>query len=180
MSTSKMVRAAAMASAAAVAACTPTGPAQRHARLGLGTAASPEQIRDWDIDVRADGAALPPGSGSAIQGRAIYETRCLACHGANGEGGPAPRLAGGQGTLAGKAPVLTVGSYWPYATTLYDYIRRAMPLDRPQSLTADEVYAVTAYTLYLNGIVKADVVLDAASLARVRMPNRDGFRPLLK
>jgi mono/diheme cytochrome c family protein len=166
-----------LASVLLVAGCTPTAPVKR---LGLGQAATPEQIRGWDIDVRADGTGLPPGSGSVAQGRAIYETRCLACHGANGEKGTAPRLAGGQGTLATKAPVLTVGSYWPYATTLYDYIHRAMPLDSPQSLTPNEVYAVTAYTLHLNGIVKADAVLDATALAAIRMPNRNGFRPVLK
>ena len=163
--------------AAALAACTPTAPAQR---LGLGTTPSAEQVRGWDIDVRADGTGLPAGSGTVAQGRAIYEARCLACHGANGEKGLAPRLAGGQGTLATKAPVLTVGSYWPYAPTLFDYIRRAMPQDSPQSLTADEVYAVTAYTLHLNGIVGADAVLDAASLAAIKMPNRNGFRAVVK
>jgi len=114
------------------------------------------------------------------QGQVIYAARCAACHGTNGEKGIGPRLAGGQGTLASKAPVLTVGSYWPYATTLYDYIHRAMPLDSPQSLTPDEVYAVTAYTLHLNGIVKADAVLDATSLAGIKMPNRDGFKPVLE
>lgn len=130
--------------------------------------------------VRADGAGLPPGRGSVAQGRALYAARCQACHGANGTESTAPRLAGGQDTLATRAPVLTVGSYWPYATTLFDYIHRAMPLDGPQSLTPDEVYAVTAHTLHLNGIVGADAVLDAASLAAVRMPNRDGFRPVSK
>lgn len=174
MSTYKLIGACALV---ALTACTPTTPRQR---LGLGQTATPEQIRGWDIDVRADGAGLPAGSGSVPQGQAIYQARCLACHGANGEKGTAPRLAGGQGTLATKSPVLTVGSYWPYATTLYDYIHRAMPLDSPQSLTPDEVYAVTAYTLHLNGIVKADAVLDAQSLAAIRMPNRDGFRPVLK
>jgi cytochrome c len=158
-------------------ACAPTAPAKR---LGLGQAATAEQIRGWDIDVRADGAGLPAGRGSVAQGRALYAARCLACHGANGEKGPAPQLAGGQGTLATRTPVLTVGSYWPYATTLYDYIHRAMPLDSPQSLTPDEVYAVTAYTLHLNGIVTADAVLDAPALAAIRMPNRDGFRPVRK
>jgi cytochrome c len=168
---------AVLASALLLSACAPTISA---ARFGLGQRPSTEQIRGWDIDVRADGAGLPAGSGSVAEGQAIYRARCLACHGENGEKGTAPRLAGGQGTLATKAPVLTVGSYWPYATTLYDYIHRAMPLDSPQSLTPSEVYAVTAYTLHLNGIVKADAVLDAASLAAVRMPNRDGFRPVLK
>jgi mono/diheme cytochrome c family protein len=167
----------ALAGAALLVACAPAAPVKR---LGLGQVPSPAQIRGWDIDVRADGAGLPAGSGSVAQGRAIYEARCLACHGANGEKGAGPRLAGGQGTLATNAPVLTVGSYWPYATTLYDYIHRAMPLDSPQSLTPDEVYAVTAYTLHLNGIVKADAVLDAPALAAIRMPNRDGFRVVLK
>lgn len=173
MSTYKLIAIVALA----LTACTPVTPRQR---LGLGQTATPEQIRGWDIDVRADGAGLPPGSGSVLQGQAIYQARCLACHGADGAKGTAPRLAGGQGTLATASPVLTVGSYWPYATTLYDYIHRAMPLDSPQSLTPDEVYAVTAYTLHLNGIVKADAVLDAQSLAAIRMPNRDGFRPVLK
>ena len=166
-----------LAGAILLAACAPTAPVKR---LGLGQTPSAEQIRGWDIDVRADGAGLPPGSGSVAQGQAIYQARCLACHGEKGEKGPAPRLAGGQGTLATKSPVLTVGSYWPYATTLYDYIHRAMPLDSPQSLTPNEVYAVTAYTLHLNGIVKADAVLDAQSLAAINMPNRDGFRPVRK
>jgi len=166
-----------LALAALLAACAPAAPVKR---LGLGQAATLEQIRGWDIDVRADGAGLPLGSGSVAQGQAIYQARCLACHGEKGEKGTAPRLAGGQGSLATKSPVLTVGSYWPYATTLYDYIHRAMPQDSPQSLTPSEVYAVTAYTLHLNGIVKADAVLDARSLAAIQMPNRDGFRPVLK
>lgn len=175
MSTFKAIAASVLA--LGLAACTQTAPG---GRLGLGQAATAEQIRGWDIDVRADGAGLPPGRGSVIQGRAIYAARCQSCHGANGTEGTAPRLAGGQGMLATRAPVLTVGSYWPYATILYDYIHRAMPLDSPQSLTPDEVYAVTAYTLHLNGIVGADAVLDAGSLAAVRMPNRDGFRPVFK
>ncbi len=166
-----------LALAALLSACAPAAPVKR---LGLGQTPSAEQIRGWDIDVRADGAGLPAGSGSVVQGQAIYQARCLACHGAEGKKGTAPRLAGGQGSLASKSPVLTVGSYWPYATTLYDYIHRAMPLDSPQSLTPNEVYAVTAYTLHLNGIVKADAVLDAQSLAAIQMPNRDGFRPVLK
>lgn len=164
--------------ALACGACAPTAPIAATQRLGLGQTPSAEQIRAWDIDVRADGAGLPAGSGSVKQGALLYQAKCAVCHGVNGEKGPAPRLAGGQGTLASKAPVLTVGSYWPYATTLYDYIHRAMPLDRPQSLTPDEVYALTAYTLYLNGIVAADAVLDAATLAKVQMPNRNGFRPV--
>jgi cytochrome c len=163
-----------------LAACAPTAAHPEAPRLGLGQTPTATQIKGWDIDVRADGAGLPPGHGSVAQGQAIYQARCLACHGANGEKGIAPRLAGGQGTLATKAPVLTVGSYWPYASTLYDYIHRAMPLDSPQSLTPDEVYAVTAYTLHLNGIVAADATLDATSLAEIKMPNRDGFRPVMR
>jgi cytochrome c len=147
------------------------------AHLSIGERARPEQIRAWDIDVRADGAGLPAGSGSVLQGQALYQQHCLACHGDKGVGGTAPRLVGGRGTLTGKAPVLTVGSYWPYATTLYDYINRAMPLDKPQSLKPDEVYALSAYILNQNGIIKADAVLDATSLPKVEMPNRNGFRP---
>lgn len=158
---------------AGLAGCAPAAPVQR---LGLGQTPDAAQLRGWDIDVRADGAGLPPGSGSVAQGRVIYQNQCLSCHGVNGEKGIAPRLSGGYGTLAGKSPVLTIGSYWPYASTLYDYINRAMPLDRPQSLTPDQVYAVSAYLLQLNGIVGSETVLDAGSLARIDMPNRNGFR----
>lgn len=158
----------------AAAACAQVGSPPRY---GVGRAPTAAEVAGWNIDVRADGTGLPPGSGSVRQGQAIYEAKCAACHGLKGEGATAPRLAGGQGTLASQRPVLTVGSFWPYATTLYDYINRAMPLDRPQSLAPDEVYAVTAYTLRLNGIVGEDAVLDAASLAAIPMPNRSGFIP---
>jgi len=147
------------------------------AHLNIGEQARPEQIRAWDIDVRADGRGLPPGAGSVLQGQALYQEQCLSCHGARGAGGTAPRLVGGQGSLTGNAPIQTIGSYWPYASTLYDYINRAMPLNKPQSLKPDEVYALSAYLLNLNGIVKADAVLDAHSLPKVQMPNRNGFRP---
>jgi cytochrome c len=142
--------------------------------LGIGHVASPSQIAGWDIDVRADGQGLPPGHGSAREGEKIFAETCAACHGAKGEGKPADRLVGGFGTLATSKPVRTVGSYWPYASTLFDYIRRAMPFNSPQSLTADQVYAVSAYILYLNNIVTEDTVLDATSLPRVEMPNRNG------
>ena len=142
---------------------------------GLGQRATPGQIAGWDIDVRADGAGLPPGRGGVRQGRAIYAEKCAACHGAQGEGKPMDALAGGVGSLATANPVRTVGSYWPYATTLFDFIRRAMPFDAPQSLTPDQVYAVSAYVLYLNRIVPESTVLDARTLPRVRMPNRNGF-----
>jgi cytochrome c len=143
--------------------------------VNIGRIATSEEIKGWDIDVGGDGAGLPPGRGTVAAGKVVYDARCAACHGANGTGGPAPALAGGIGTLATQRPVRTVGSYWPYAPTLYDYINRAMPWDKPQSLTTDEVYAVTAYVLQMNRIVSADAIMDAKTLAAVRMPNRHGF-----
>jgi hypothetical protein len=142
---------------------------------GIGRPASEAEIRGWDIDVRGDGLGLPGGSGSAEQGKGVYERNCAGCHGMKGEGKPADRLVGGHGTLKAAAPVKTVGSFWPYAPTLFDYIRRAMPYDRPGSLTDDEVYALSAYLLHLNGIVPANAILDAAALRKVEMPNRHGF-----
>lgn len=155
----------------------PAGPAASlHApRLGLGRPATPEILAAWDIDVRADGQGLPPGHGDVRAGEALFAARCAACHGAGGTGGSADALVGGRGSLATGKPVRTVGSFWPYATTLFDYIRRAMPYDAPQSLSADETYAVSAYLLHRNGILPEDAVLDAGALAAVRMPNRDGF-----
>jgi mono/diheme cytochrome c family protein len=146
-------------------------------RYGLGRKISEQDLAAWDIDVRPDGAGLPPGSGSAAQGGEIFLAKCSACHGENGEGTPMDRLVGGQGTLATDKPVKTVGSYWPYATTLFDYVRRTMPFTSPQSLSNDEVYAVTAYLLSLNGIVPSDAVMDAKALPRVEMPNRKSFVP---
>lgn len=153
---------------ASVAAADTEGP-----RLGVEATAA--QVAAWDISVPPDGAGLPAGSGSVAEGSRVYAAKCQSCHGEAGRGQPNDALAGGRGTLATAAPVRTVGSYWPYATTLFDYIRRAMPLLQPQSLTSDEVYAVTAYVLSLNGIVEADAVLDAESLPGVDMPNRGGF-----
>ena len=142
----------------------------------FGQPIAPADIAPWDITIAPDGRGLPPGRGTAAEGASVYVAKCQACHGEKGAGKPNDALVGGMGSLAaGKAPVKTVGSYWPYATTLFDYIRRAMPFQAPQSLTADEVYAVSAYILNLNGIVGADDVLDAQSLPKVRMPNRDGF-----
>lgn len=146
-------------------------------KYGFGNPASEREIAGWNIDIAPDGSGLPKGSGSVAQGQKIYAESCAACHGAKGEGKPADRLVGGQGTLKAAAPVKTIGSFWPYATTIYDYVYRAMPYNAPQSLTPDQVYAVTAYLLHLNGIVGADAVLDAATLAKVKMPNRDGFTP---
>jgi mono/diheme cytochrome c family protein len=141
----------------------------------LGRPLTPEEIHKADITVSTDGKGLPPGSGSVSAGAAVYTKYCQACHGVQGAGKPQDQLTGGIGTLASNKPVKTVVSYWPTATTLFDYTRRAMPINSPQSLTNDEVYAVTAYLLSIDGIVSADAMLDAKSLPRVKMPNRDGF-----
>jgi cytochrome c len=144
----------------------------------FGQPIAPADAATWDISIGPDGAGLPPGRGTAAQGEAVYASKCQACHGEKGAGRPNDTLVGGAGTLApGKAPVKTVGSYWPYATTLFDYVRRAMPWDKPKSLTDDEVYAVSAYILNLNGIIGANDVMDAQSLPKVAMPNREGFIP---
>jgi S-disulfanyl-L-cysteine oxidoreductase SoxD len=144
-------------------------------RYGFGRPATPQEIAGWDIDVSPNGAGLPPGRGDVRQGAAIFADKCAGCHGSHGEGKPMDQLVGGVGTLRDKKPERTVGSFWPYATTLFDYVRRAMPLNAPQSLNPDEVYAVSAYVLFLNGIVPQDTTLDADALAKIRMPNRDGF-----
>ncbi|GAB4394384.1 MAG: cytochrome c [Kiloniellaceae bacterium] len=143
----------------------------------FGRPAAPDEIALWDIDVRPDGTGLPPGGGTVAQGREIYADNCAACHGEAGQGGIKDRLVGGQGSLATDHPVKTIGSFWPYATTLYDYIRRAMPYTAPGSLSDDETYALVAYLLNLNGIVPEDARLDQTNLAKIRMPNRDGFVP---
>lgn len=142
---------------------------------GLGKPADPAIIRMMDLTILPDGRDLPPGRGSVAEGRKVYEAKCLACHGVGGQGQPMDRLTGGVGSLASAAPVKTVNSYWPYATSLFDYIRRAMPLTTPQTLRVDEVYALVAYILSIDGVVKPDAVLDEKSLPAVKMPNRDGF-----
>ena len=142
----------------------------------LGQPVTPADLAPWDISIGPDGGGLPPGRGTAAQGEAVYAAKCQACHGEKGAGRPNDQLVGGTNTLASDRPaVKTVGSYWPYATTLFDYVRRAMPWSETKSLTSDEVYAVSAYLLQLNGIIGADDVLDAQSLPKVKMPNRDGF-----
>jgi S-disulfanyl-L-cysteine oxidoreductase SoxD len=141
----------------------------------LGRPLTPEEIRKIDITVVPDGRGLPSGSGSVSAGAAVYAKSCQSCHGAQGAGKPQDQLTGGVGSLATGKPVKTPASYWPAATTLFDYIRRSMPITSPQSLTNDEVYAVTAYILSVDGIVPSDAALDAKSLPRVKMPNRDGF-----
>jgi len=127
------------------------------------------------VSIPPDGTGLPPGRGTPAQGAVIYAQKCQNCHGEKGGGQPNDRLVGGQGTLASKAPVRTIGSFWPYATTLFDYVRRAMPYTQSHSLTDDEVYAVTAYLLHLNGIIAEMSVMDAVTLPKVRMPNRENF-----
>jgi len=141
----------------------------------LGRPATAAEIAGWDISVGPDGVGLPAGSGTALKGAAVYEQKCQACHGAKGAGQPNDRLAGGHGTLASKTPVRTIGSYWPYATTVFDYVRRAMPYTQPQSLSDDEVYAVTAYLLQLNGIIGEADEMNAQTLPKVTMPNRGNF-----
>ena len=142
----------------------------------LGKPISQEDLASWDISIGPDGAGLPPGSGTPKQGEAVYTAKCLVCHGEKGAGKPNDALVGGRGTLVGdQPPVKTVGSFWPYATTLFDYVRRAMPLNESKSLTNDEVYAVVAYLLQLNGIIGENETINAQILPRVQMPNRDGF-----
>lgn len=157
-------------------------PASAAELFGVGRAPTSAEVAAWDIDARFDGEGLPPGSGDAATGEVLYETQCAACHGDFGQGeGRWPALSGGEHslTLQGVAgrPEKTVGSYWPYAPTLFDYIRRAMPYTRPQSLSAADAYALAAYVLYLNDIVDDDFTADAKTLPQVRMPNRDNFHP---
>jgi cytochrome c len=141
----------------------------------FGVPADPARVKAWDISILPDGTGLPPGKGSVAEGAQIYAAKCQSCHGANGEGKPADRLTGGIGSLTTAQPVKTVASYWPYATTLFDYIRRAMPVTAPRSLSDPEAYALAAYILSVDGIVKKNAVLDAKSLPKIKMPNRDGF-----
>ncbi len=151
------------------------GLAQDSIWYGFGRPATVPEVQALDIDISPTGAGLPPGRGTVQQGGAVYAWKCASCHGASGVEGPHNRLVGGHGSLDSDHPVKTIGSFWPYATTLYDYIFRAMPFTAPQSLTSDEVYAVVAWLLHQNGIVPSDAVMDATTLATVRMPNREGF-----
>jgi len=146
-------------------------------RYKVGRAPTPDEIKAWDIAIGPDGKELPPGRGTVARGKVVYVEQCARCHGATAIEGPEMPLAGGQGSLATDKPLKTVGSYWPYATTLFDYINRAMPFDRPTVMSADDVYAVTGYLLNLNGIITEQDVMDAKTLPTVRMPNRDGFVP---
>lgn len=147
------------------------------AEAPFGRPALPEEVAAWDIDVRPDGVGLPEGSGTATAGEELFLERCAACHGEFGEGaGRWPVLVGGQGTLTADRPEKTIGSYWPYASTVYDYIRRAMPFGDAQSLTPDEIYSISLYLLYANDIIEdPDQVYDRKSFAAIEMPNKDGF-----
>ena len=146
-------------------------------RYGVGRPPTEQQLRELGASIAPDGKGLPEGSGTVAAGRSVYTARCARCHGEKLEGGVGPALVGGQGTLNTAKPVKTVGSYWPYATTVWDYTNRAMPFDQPGSLKPPEVYAVVAYILNLNGIIRDDQVMDAKTLPKVKMPNRDGFVP---
>ena len=156
------------------------GPADRSEQphgYGLGRHATDQEVQAWNIDVAPTGEGLPAGQGTAKQGASIFAARCATCHGPTGQEGPMDRLVGGAGTLASQHPIKTIGSYWPYATTLYDFINRAMPFNAPGSLNSDEIYSVIAWLLFQNGIVKEDAVIDARTLPQIQMPNRNGFIP---
>lgn len=161
--------------AAAAAALLLAGTAGAEERP-IGTPVTAEEIARWDIDARPDGQGMPPGQGTAVEGETIYMEKCASCHGEFGEGNARwPVLIGGQGTLTSDNPVKSPGSYWPYASTIFDYVRRAMPFGDAQSLTPDETYALTAFILYANDIIADDFVVSAATLPGIEMPNKDGF-----
>lgn len=155
-----------------------TGPASGGGAPRLGEPVSADIVAKWDTTIFPDGRGLPAGKGSAKTGRGIYDEACSSCHGPEGRGETAEELVGSEPPLTDPDAAQTVGSYWPYATTLFDYIRRAMPMDKPGSLSDDDVYAVSAYLLMLNGIVGEDVEMNATTLPAIRMPNRDGFVPI--
>jgi hypothetical protein len=144
--------------------------------FGLGTLATKEEVQGWDIDVRPDGLGAPIGAGTALDGEDIYAERCAHCHGDFGEGVDRwPILVGGHGTLESEDPVKTIGSYWPYASTAYDYIYRAMPFGEAQSLTHDETYMIVAYLLYMNDVIDDDFELNNENIGTIEMPNQGGF-----
>ena len=145
------------------------------ATYDVGRPATQAEIQKWDIDIAPNGDGLPPGRGTVTEGAMVYANTCASCHGMTGIEGPMPNLVGGQDTLETDHPLKTVGSYWPFATTLFDYIYRTMPLTAPQSLSPHEVYAVVAWILFRNGIVEKSSTLDAQTLPTIAMPNRNGF-----
>ena len=153
-------------------------PAQTPDYKNVGRAPTEQEVQAMDMAIGTDGKELPPGSGTTKDGAKIFKAKCEVCHGANMEGSPmAPALVGGKGTLTSLRPKLTVGSYWPFSTTIFDYIRRAMPRYQEGSLSADEVYSLVALVLYRNEIIKEEDVIDAKTLPKVQMPNRNGFIP---
>lgn len=149
-------------------------------QYNVGRAPSDAETKAWDISIAPDGAGLPEGSGTALEGQKVYALRCSECHGEKGEGGDAEALVGGRQTLRSPRPVKTVGSYWPYATTVWDYVNRAMPFDRPGMLSTNQVYAVVAYVLSLNGIIDLTDELNKETLPKVKMPNQKSFIPASK
>ena len=163
-----------LASTVLAAAVVPASAGERV--FGLGKLATPEEVKGWDIDVRPDGLGAPIGAGNAIDGEEVYADRCAHCHGDFGEGVDRwPILAGGHDSLDSEDPVKTIGSYWPYASTAYDYIYRAMPFGEAQSLTYDETYMIVAYLLYMNDVIEDDFVLSNENIGSIEMPNRDNF-----
>jgi cytochrome c len=166
-----------LAPVVAVAACV-TAAAQTPAYKNVGRTPTAQEVQAMDIAIGTDGKELPPGSGNAKTGAVLFVQKCAACHGESQEGSPqAPALVGGKGTLTSLHPKMTAGSYWPFATTIFDYIRRAMPRYQEGSLKVDEVYSLTAFILYRNDIIKEDDTIDATTLPKIKMPNRDGFIP---
>ncbi len=141
----------------------------------LGVPASKHLIQQWNLDIFPDGEGLPTGKGTAVYGKKVYQKHCLSCHGANGTGASADELAGARHNLTDNPPDKTIGTYWPYATTVFDFTRRSMPLNNPGSLNNSQLYAVTAYLLYLNQLIGKDEIMDAETLPQVKMPNRAGF-----
>ena len=160
---------------ALAAACFCALAAAQSPKYKVGRAPTPEEIKAWNISVLPDGAGLPEGKGTAVEGKDVYSRRCSECHGNELQGGDAAALVGGQGTLATPKPLKTVGSYWPTATTLFDYTNRAMPFDTPGMLTNDQLYAVVAFVLFKNGIIAETDEMNAETLPKVKMPNADGF-----
>jgi cytochrome c len=159
------------------AACV-TAAAQTPDYKNVGRTPTAQEVQAMDIAIGTDGKELPPGSGNAKTGARLFNEKCVACHGENQEGSAqAPALVGGKGTLTSLHPKMTAGSYWPFATTIFDYIRRAMPRYAEGSLKVDEVYSLTAFILFRNDIIKEDDVIDPTTLPKIKMPNRDGFIP---
>lgn len=146
----------------------------------LGRPIDKSKIARWNLDVFPDGRGLPDGTGTAVEGKAIYQSQCQSCHGFQGTGDSAEELAGAQHTLTDNPPDKTIGTYWPYATTVFDFIRRSMPIHAPGSLSNNEVYATTAYLLFLNGVIKENTIINSRTLPSIKMPNRDGFISLYK